>query len=107
MDNELSTAASIAKDLIGNVSDQDAKFMTCVINAAAAVKEYVRKDTINNIDVAELFPYQIAQLAFYYYKSFDDMNIQSKSQGNRSITYGAKGIPDDIKKSLPRYATGF
>lgn len=72
----------------------------CLNNAITAVSVYVNKDAK---DVTELFPYQIAQLAFYYYKSFDDMNIQSKSQGNRSVTYADKGIPDDIKKSLPRY----
>lgn len=76
----------------------------CFNNAVSAVREYVHK---GDIDVAELYPYQIAQLAFYYYKSFDDMNVQSKSQGNRSITYAAKGIPDDIKKTLPRYVKPF
>lgn len=93
------TLISILESLLGNNYDS-VRSTVCLQNAIMAVSVYVNKDVKA---VAELYPCQIAQLAFYYYKSFDDMNIQSKSQGNRSVTYAAKGIPDDIKKSLPRY----
>lgn len=101
--NNLENIAAKVRVLSGEEIDE-VRLDVCVINAVAAVREYVHR---NNIDVTELYPYQIAQLAFYYYKSFDDMNIQSKSQGNRSITYSSKSIPEDIRRALPRYAQGF
>lgn len=75
----------------------------CYNNAISAIKEYINKDSI---DVVAVYPYQIAQLAFYYYKTFDDIQYQTKSQGSRSVTL-VKGIPEEIKRTLPRYVKPF
>ena len=58
------------------------------------------------IDIEESYPYQVVQLACFYYKSFNDTHLESKTQGDRSVTL-AKDIPDYIKKMLPRYVKPF
>ena len=71
------------------------KAEVCYKNAINAIKEYTNKDNIE-----ELFPYPLVQLAYYFYKGFNDINIQSKSQGGRSNTL-LHNIPNEIKAMLP------
>lgn len=93
-------------DLIITLLGSDAnegKVQLCLNNAVSAIREYINKD---NINIEELYPYQVAQLACFYYKAFDDSHIDSKSQGGRSITL-SKDIPAYITKTLPRYVKPF
>lgn len=75
------------------------KAEVCYKNAINAIKEYTNKDNIE-----ELFPYPLVQLAYYFYKGFNDINIQSKSQGGRSNTL-LHNIPNEIKSMLPKFKT--
>ena len=75
------------------------KAKICYENAISAIKEYTNKDNIE-----ELFPYPLVQLAYYFYKGFNDINIQSKSQGGRSNTL-LHNIPNEIKSMLPKFKT--
>lgn len=101
MDAE-NTLMTLLSSLLGSNTDE-AKMQLCLNNAVSAIKEYINKD---NINIEELYMYQVAQLACFYYKSFDDMHLESKSQGGRSVTL-AKDIPDYIKRTLPRYVKPF
>lgn len=92
----------IIASLLGSGYDE-AKAEVCRNNAVSAIREYINKD---NINIEELYPYQVVQLTCFYYKSFDDSHLESKSQGGRSITL-TKDIPDYIKRSLPRYVKPF
>ena len=96
-----SDSMTLLASLLGDDADE-AKMQVCINNAVSAIKTYINKD----VGVEELYPYQVAQLACFYYKSFDDMHLESKSQGSRSVTL-AKDIPDFIKKMLPRYVKPF
>ena len=97
-ENTLSLLAS----LLGNSINEN-KAQVCINNAVSAIREYINKD---NINIEELYPFQVAQLAYFYYKSFDDAHIDSKSQGGRSVSL-SKDIPDYIKRTLPRYVKPF
>lgn len=77
----------------------EVKAEICYQNSISAIKEYTNKS-----EIEELFPYQLVQLAFYFYKGFNDINVQSKSQGNRSNTL-LHNIPNEIKAALPKYKT--
>lgn len=79
------------------------KVEICYQNAISAIKNYTNTKDIN---IEEKFPYPLIQLAFYYYKDFNDINIQSKSQGGRSNTL-LHNIPNEIKVMLPKYVRGF
>lgn len=79
------------------------KMQVCLDNAVSAIRIYINKD---NVDIEKEYPYQVAHLACFYYKSFDDSHLESKSQGDRSVTL-VKDIPDYIKKMLPRYVKPF
>lgn len=96
--SELLTESIPADNLLKHKAD------TCFEMAIGAVREYVHNPSL---DVVEMFPYQIAQLTVHFYKTFDDMNIKSKTQGNRDVEYFSTDIPDYIKRSLPRFAQGF
>ena len=93
---------TLLTNLIGTDID-DTKATVCCNNAISAIKEYIYKDEDN---IVETYMYQIVQLAYYYYKSFNDISLESKSQGGRSVTL-TKDIPDSIKRTLPRYVKPF
>lgn len=101
MDAE-NTLITLITSLLGSGTDES-KVNVCLNNAVSAIKEYINKD---NINVEELYMYQVAQLACFYYKSFDDSHLESKSQGGRSVSL-TKDIPDYIKRTLPRYVKPF
>ncbi len=88
--------------LLGDGMDKN-RMEVCLNNAISAIRGYINKADVN---VEQLYPYQAAQLACFYYRSFDDAHLDSKSQGGRSITL-SKDIPEYIKKTLPRYAKPF
>jgi hypothetical protein len=92
---------ALLASLVGNNADE-VKMQVCLNNAVSAIRVYINKE----VDVEDLYPYQVAQLAYFYYKAFDDSHLESKSQGDRSVTL-AKEIPDYIKKMLPRYVKPF
>jgi hypothetical protein len=92
---------ALLASLVGNNADV-VKMQVCLNNAVSAIRVYINKE----VDVEDLYPYQVAQLAYFYYKAFDDSYLESKSQGDRSVTL-AKEIPDYIKKMLPRYVKPF
>lgn len=92
---------ALLASLLGDNADE-VKMQVCINNAISAIKAYINKD----VDIEKEYPYQVAQLAYFYYKSFDDSHIESKSQGDRSVTL-VKEIPDYIKKMLPRYVKPF
>lgn len=92
---------ALLASLLGNNADEG-KMQVCINNAVSAIRVYINKD----VDVEKDYPYQVAQLACFYYKAFDDAHLESKSQGDRSVTL-AKEIPDYIKKMLPRYVKPF
>lgn len=93
---------ALLASLVGDNADE-VKMQVCINNAISAIREYINKDDVN---IEQEFPYQVAQLSYFYYKSFDDSHIESKSQGDRSVTL-VKEIPDYIKKMLPRYVKPF
>ena len=104
--NAEATIISLLRNLL-DVNMDDTRASVCVNNAISAIKQYVNK-VYPDDEFLETFMFQIAKLAHHYYKSFDDGNIKSKSQGGRSVTYKDNyDIPDEIKKSLPRYAKPF
>lgn len=92
---------ALLASLLGNNADEG-KMQVCINNAVSAIRVYINKD----VDVEKDYPFQVAQLACFYYKSFDDAHLESKSQGDRSVTL-AKEIPDYIKNMLPRYVKPF
>ena len=100
---------ALLASLLGDNADE-VKMQVCINNAISAIREYINKSFDENEDpnsyVEKEFPYQVAQLSYFYYKSFDDSHIESKSQGDRSVTL-VKEIPDYIKKMLPRYVKPF
>lgn len=87
--------------LIGSDADQSKLSMAYECAVAAATK-YVNNENINLI---EQYPFPIANLAYYYYKSLDNLNLQTMGQGSRSFTFLTE-IPDNIKSTLPHYAKG-
>ena len=95
-------ANEILATLVGSDADS-AKLGLAYECAVAAAIKYVNND---NIDVLEEYPFPVANLAFYYYKSLDSLNLQSLGQGSRSFTFLTE-IPDSIKATLPRYGRGF
>ena len=59
---------------------------------------YINKKDINLTQ----FETQIVDLAVYYYQQRGSVGIASMSQGGRSVSF-EKGIPESIRKTLPRY----
>ena len=100
---------ALLASLVGNNADV-VKMQVCLNNAVSAIRVYINKSFDEKEDpnayIEKEYPYQVAQLAYFYYKSFDDSHIESKSQGDRSVTL-VKEIPDYIKKMLPRYVKPF
>ena len=103
---------ALLASLVGNNADV-VKMQVCLNNAVSAIRVYINKREDKNKSEEEInkgiekdYPYQVAQLAHFYYKAFDDSHLESKSQGDRSVTL-AKEIPDYIKKMLPRYVKPF
>lgn len=92
---------ALLASLLGDNADE-VKMQVCINNAVSAIRTYINKD----VNVEDMYPYQVAQLAYYYYKSFDNVYLESMTQGDRSITL-SKDIPDYIKKMLPRYVKPF
>jgi hypothetical protein len=92
---------ALLASLIGDDVNED-KMQVCLDNAVSAIRVYINK---KNADMTE-YSYQVAHLAYFYYKSFDDSHLESKTQGDRSVTL-VKDIPDYIKKMLPRYVKPF
>ena len=90
-------AEGLFRDSLGDNYDE-AKATISYNTAISAIKAYVNKD----IDVAALYPFQLIQLAVYYYKGYSDINISSKSQGSRSVSI-LHEIPSEIRSALPRY----
>lgn len=74
-------------------------------SATDFVKYYVNKQGYDDSDYEDEFETSIINIAIYLYKAAKDKNsnIQSKTQGSRSITYRGFTIPEDYYKSLPRY----
>ena len=72
-------------------------------NAVSAVKKYINNPKKK---VEEEFKFQIVNLALYYYDAFKSLNMSSMSQGSRNISF-IHDIPNEIKKTLPRYARIF
>lgn len=95
-------ANEILATLVGSDADS-AKLGLAYECAVAAAIKYVNNE---NIDVIEQYPFPVANLAFYYYKSLDTLNLQSLGQGSRSFTFLTE-IPDNIKSTLPHYGRGF
>lgn len=95
-------ANEILATLVGSDADQ-AKLGLAYECAVAAAIKYVNN---KNIDVLEEYPFPVANLAYYYYKSLDTLNLQSLGQGSRSFTFLTE-IPDNIKSTLPHYGRGF
>lgn len=77
----------------------DIKAEVCYQNAISAIYQYTNKS-----NVEELFPYPLAQLSYFFYKGFNDIINQSKSQGSRSNTL-IHDIPEEIKAMLPKNRT--
>lgn len=100
---------TLLASLIGDDADE-AKMQICVENAVSAIKTHINKKMDTNKEYTEYvcatYPFQAAQLAYYYYKSFDNIYLESMTQGDRSVTFD-KDIPDFIKKLLPRYVKPF
>ena len=92
---------TLLASLLGDNADE-VKMQVCINNAVSAIRTYINKD----VNIEESYPFQVAQLACFYYKSFNDAHLESKTQGDRSVTL-AKDIPDFIKKMLPRYVKPF
>lgn len=94
-------ANEILASLVGSDADS-AKLSIAYECAVAAAIKYVNNSKIN---VVMEYPFPIANLAYYYYKSLDNLNLQSLGQGSRSFTFLTE-IPDNIKSTLPHYGKG-
>lgn len=92
-------ANEILASLVGSDADS-AKLSIAYECAVAAAIKYVNNSKIN---VVMEYPFPIAQLAYYYYKSLDTINLQSLGQGSRSFSFLTE-IPNNIKALLPHYA---
>ena len=92
-------ANEILTSLVGSDADS-AKLNIAYECAVAAAIKYVNN---SSIDVVMKYPFPVAQLAYYYYKSLDTINLQSIGQGSRSFTFLTE-IPGNIKDMLPHYA---
>lgn len=97
----MNNAYELLNALIGSDVDQSKLSMAYECAVAAATK-YVNNP---NINVVESYAFPIANLAYYYYKSLDNLNLQSLGQGSRSFTFLTE-IPDNIKSTLPHYGRG-
>ena len=100
---------ALLASLIGDNANED-KMQVCLDNAVSAIRVYINKsfnkDENPNAYIEKEYSYQVAHLAYFYYKAFDDSHLESKTQGDRSVTL-VKDIPDFIKKMLPRYVKPF
>ena len=94
-------ANEILSSLVGSDADS-AKLNIAYECAVAAAIKYVNNE---NIDVLDEYPFPVANLALYYYKTLDTLNLQSLSQGSRSFTFLSE-IPQHIKSTLPHYGRG-
>ena len=55
----------------------------------------------NVIELPAEYDGTIADLAVYFYLNRDSLGFKQKVQGDRSVTFDNRGIPEHIKSSLP------
>ena len=71
--------------------------------AITLVKSYLNSSTYDSTYIEANFADAIIELVYNTYTDKGKSNIQSETQGSRSITYktGTVAINDDVKKLLP------
>lgn len=90
------------KDLQGlEYASEDIIYKEYIEKAEKSIQSYLNYKSDEFKQAKEDFVIQIADLAKYYYRNKDNVGINQMSQGSRSVSYTTKGIPQEIKDSLP------